>query len=223
LVSTHYTLRDIEGLDVDAYVIWVDTTVALPGLKEYVVETAEHYGWNLRILKPAKTFEEYALHKGMPKISARWCCYWLKLKPIMDFTSKLKHPRCEVTGLRREESRRRKDLAEYFWFPKGQVWKYAPLITWTYRDVSNYIRKHELKVNPIYRIIDSSGECICGVYTSTKALKIIRSLYPEFFKRFVDIEKQFRPRPRNPRSAFWRKKPLYAKDLWAQKPLTEWM
>jgi len=223
LVSTHYTLREVEGLDIDAYVVWVDTTVALPGIREYVEETCREHGWPLKILRPEKDFEAHALHKGMPRISARWCCYHLKLKPIMDFTSKLRHPRCEVTGLRREESKRRKDLAEYFWFPKGRVWKYAPLITWTHRDVSNYIKRHGLKVNPIYQIIDSSGECICGVYTSKRQLKIIRALYPEFFKRFVDIEQKFRPRLGKPRSAFWKKGALYAKDLWAQKTLEDFM
>jgi len=197
LVATHYTFSDIEdaGLNVERYVVHVDTTVALPGVQDYVREVARRLGWPLVILRPKVPFDELVRRWGMPTMRRRWCCYRLKLEPIRDFTRSLGSGiKCEVLGLRRAESVRRRNLGGSFLLQKGMfaVWKYAPIIGWTSEDVGRYIRRHRLPVNPIYRLIDSSGECWCGVYKSRWELEIAAAQFPDWFERFVRLEESFR-------------------------------
>jgi len=217
LTATHYTLSALEGVGgIESRVVFVDTTVSLPGVRDYVEETCRRLGWPLTVLHPKQSFWTLVEKKGMPRMRKRWCCYFLKLQPLYDYIKRLEHPRAFVTGLRREESRRRRDFTQWFWHKQGRFFNYAPIISWTKRDVNAYIRRHNLPVNPIYRLIDSSGECICGVYTSKRALKIIRGRFPKFFRRFVELEAGLK----FGRSAFWKSgKPLRARDLWAQQTL----
>ena len=216
LVATHFTFSQVEGLDVDSYVIWVDTGAAVPGVEEYVTGTAERLGWSLRILKPDVPFFERAKKWGAPTMRRRWCCYWQKLKPIMDFTKGLRPQRAEVTGLRREESRKRADLPELFYSRRTSTWKYAPIIAWTRTDVNHYVREYKLPLNPVAEIFGHSVECMCGVYASAKELRILRGRFPDFFKNFVELEESFE----RGGSVFWiRGRQFRAKDLLKQQTL----
>jgi len=193
LVATHYTLQRISGMeDLDRYVVFVNTGAALPGVIDYVREVAEIYGWPLRILKPKKSFWEQALVKGMPTMRRRWCCYHCKLKPIIDFVKPLRPQRAEVIGLRRAESKARSKLPQIIFKKQAWSWGYCPIIDWTDGQVAKYIRRHRLKVNPMYRILKHSGECLCGVYASLRELSIIRDRWPEWFHRFIELETRFR-------------------------------
>jgi len=141
LVSTHYTLSDIEDLQVNKVVVHVDTTCSLPGVQDYVREVAQRFGWNLRILRPKKSFWDLARRWGSPTMRRRWCCYYLKLEPIIRLVRELSRTGmvCEVLGLRREESSRRRNLPQFYSYwnrrYKYLTWKYAPIIDWSERDV----------------------------------------------------------------------------------------
>jgi len=215
LVATHYVLRAVEDMeDLDRYVVFVNTGVPVPGVLEYVREVADLYGWPLTVLSPDKSFEAYVLEKGMPTMRRRWCCYYLKLKPIVDFTKGLRPQRVEITGLRREESLRRRKMPEIYFAKRTWNWHYAPLIDWTDAQVASYLRKHNLWVNPLYKVLKHSGECLCGVYATMRELRILRRLYPEWFYQFVELESRFR----SGRAAFYlHGKPVYAKDIWNEK------
>jgi len=224
LCATHYTLSELsdlpELLKPTIYVVHVDTTVALPGVQDYVKEVCNRFNWPLVLLRPEKDFETEVQSKGMPSMRRRWCCFYLKLKPFMDFTAKLPPQRAEITGLRRAESIRRSKMKEVFYNRKGHVWKYAPIIDWSDDDIKHYIRKHNLPTSPVSKLIGHSGECLCGVFASVKSLNIIKANYPDFFNRFVELEKQFRS---GGAAFFLHNKPLRASDLMKQKCIEEWM
>jgi len=216
LVATHYWMENIKSLRVESVVVHVDTTVSLPGVQDYVREVCESQGWDLRILRPKEDFFSLALVKGMPTIKRRWCCYYLKLKPLYDYIKTVRQPRAFITGLRREESPRRASLSEWIWHKRGKCFNYAPIISWTGAQVEAYIRKHNLPVNPIYKLIKSSGECLCGVYASKKELRIVRGNFPDFFWQFVEIERRFK---REGAAFFFHGRPCRAFDFWVQKTL----
>jgi len=223
LVATHYTLLDVEDLGVDVYVIHVDTTCALPGVEEYIKSIAKELGWPLTILKPDVSFLDLAERWGMPTMRRRWCCYHLKLKPIIEFVKTLPGPRCEVTGLRRCESIRRRNLPEsYYIWKRGSVavWKYAPIIDWLDEDVNKYIKRFGLPVNPIYRLVNTSGECVCGVYTTPKKLDIIATHFPAWFQRFVELEQKSR---KHGAAFYLRNRPLKAANIASRRRLTDWV
>ena len=220
LVATHYTLSASEGFEsLDKYVVYVDTTVMCPGTTEFVKQVSAHYSWNLKILRPETDFWTLVGEKGypMPSMRRRWCCFKLKLEPIRNFVRDLNPQRAEVTGLRRDESIRRRKLPEVYYLKKSWVWKYAPIASWTEKDVLRYMTKHKLPMPPHYRL-GINETCLCGAFGSKKGMMIVKAQFPEFFQKFVDLEAQFK----SGGSAFYfDNKPQYAKDFLKQKTLDE--
>ena len=218
LVATHYVLNELKDVDIDKYVAHVDTTVMIPIAEPYVKDVCSQYGWNLKILKPEKSFwEEVADGMPMPSMRRRWCCGLLKLNPIRDFVKKLPPQRAEVTGLRSDESVRRKKmkLPEVFYLKSGRVWKYAAILSWTEKDVLRYIREHDLPMPPHYRL-GIKETCLCGAFSSKKQMMIVRAQFPEFFQKFVELEVKFKS---GGAAFYFQNKPQYAKDFLKQKTL----
>jgi len=191
LVSTHLGWNWTNKSKVFRKVIHVDTTVSLPKVQDYVKKVAKLYGWDLKILKPSKSFWELAEKKGMPTLNRRWCCEWLKLKPMFEYACSLKKPVVLfVLGLRRSESVRRSKMPD-LWKRKYRGWlffNYSPIMDWNNEDIKSYIGHYGLRINPLYDIIGHSGECICGVYASFKELQVIRANFPEFLEKFKKLE-----------------------------------
>jgi len=217
LVATHYFIEDTRGLDLEIKVLHVDTTIMLPGVEEYVRKIARSLGWNLVVLKPSLTFEEYVEKWGFPKPRARWCCYWLKLKPIKEYVSRFNGAKCQVTGLRRFESHRRKYFRYVVFDKKSLSWIYNPIVEWTDDQVEKYIEEHGLPEPPWYRV-GIKETCCCGVFKSLRELRILRAQYPEFYSRFVELESKMKSKG----SAFFvANRRIYAKDILRQKTLEE--
>ena len=222
LVSTHYVLSELDGFeshDIKKYVVFVDTTVMCPGTTEFVQKVADDYGWNLKILKPKIDFWTLVGAKGypMPSMRRRWCCYYLKLEPIKDFVQGLEPQRAEVTGLRREESFKRRKMPFIYYLRKGRVWKYAPIIDWTEKQVLRYMDEHSLPMPPHYKL-GIPETCLCGAYASKKIMENVRGQFPDFFQKFVKLEARFKSQGA---AFYFQNRPQYAKDFLKQKTLDE--
>jgi len=216
LVSTHFVLTELEDIDIDKYVVYVDTGVMIPITTEYVKDTCRQFGWNLKILHG--DFFEYVQKFGMPTMKRRWCCWYCKLRPIANFVKQLKPQRAEVTGLRRDESVRRQKLKnQVYYLRRGRVWKYAPILFWSEKDVLNYIKENNLPFPPHYRL-GLKETCQCGAFSSLKQLMILKGQFPELFQKFIELESNFRSKGA---CFFLKNKPIYARDLAKQKTLTE--
>jgi len=216
LAATHLVLSDVEGMDIDTYVVFVDTTVMIPIAEPFVRDVCSRYGWNLHVLKPAQSFWDQAETKGMPWVQRRWCCYGLKLQPIFDFIRPLPPQRGEVTGMRKDESRNRQEKIKYevAYDRRRRVnaWHYLPLKDWSNRDVLEYIKAHDLPMPPHYKL-GIKETCMCGAFSSKKEIEILRGQFPELFQKFVELEGKFR----KDWACFYDHKPVYAKELAKQK------
>ena len=211
LVATHYTLSSLDGEKVERHVVWVDTTVTIPGVREFVRRVARRYGWPLVELRPEEDFEDYALRFGMPSMFRRWCCYYLKLRPIFRYIKTLEGRVGEVVGMRREESRRRRRYPEVWRRPQGS-WVYSPILRWTEEEVEEYMRRNGLPVPPWYGM-GIEETCQCGVFASLRRMREVCRLYPEFFRRFVELERKFR----SGGACFYLKgRPYYAREIWEE-------
>ena len=214
LAMTHYVMSELEGIAIDKYVVYADTGVMLPTTTPFVEKVCKDFGWDLKIVYG--NFWNH-IEKGMPMPSMRrrWCCGICKLYPIRDFVKTLKPQRAEVTGLRKEESIRRRNLKELFYLRKSFVWKYAPILDWTEKQVLSYIRKNNLPMPPHY----SQGikeTCQCGAFGSKKQMMILKAQFPDLFKKFIDAEAKFKTKGA---AFYFQNKPVYAKDLAKQKTL----
>jgi len=125
----------------------------------------------------------------------------------------------QVLGLRTEESARRKKRGykKVYHDRRSLSWLYAPILEWTEKDVYHYLEQHNLPIAPYYKQ-GIKESCLCGAFSSKRELKIVRGLYPEFFRKFVELEARFK----SGGAAFWfGNKPCFARDLLKQKTLTE--
>jgi len=214
LATTHYMLSELEDVDIDKYVVWADTGVMLPIVEPYVRDVCEQFGWKLEIVSPAedKDFWTTAKKKGLPRVHRRWCCDPLKLKPIFEFTKKLSPQRGCTTGVRRDESIRRTKYLQVTYFKKT-YWLYHPIFDWTEKQVRAYIKSEHLPFPPQYKL-GLKETCMCGAFANKKEIMILKAQFPEFFQRFVELEKELKGY-----AAFNFGYPCYAKELAKQKTL----
>ena len=219
LVMTHYVLSQLRDVDVDKYVVHVDTGVMVPMTEEYVRKVADLYGWPLTVLKPEVDYWKYAARYGTPSPRRRWCCKYLKLKPISDFIRRLPPQRAELLGFRADEVERRRRIPQVRYRKKTKSWVYLPIRDWTMRDVLNYIRKHGLPDPPHYRL-GLRETCLCGVFAHKKEWMIIKAHFPDLFQKFVELEKH---RLKWGRTAFYDGGPLSAVELNKQSTLDRWI
>ena len=75
------------------------------------------------------------------------CCALRKVEPL---GRALKGKRAWITGLRREQSAGRTNIALEQWDEVHGLRKFNPLAHWSEDDVWDYIRDHEVPYNPLY-------------------------------------------------------------------------
>jgi len=220
LAMTHYVMSELETIDIAKYVVHADTTIMLPGVADFVHDVCQQYGWNLHIVYPEVDFwTEVRQGMPMPTMFRRWCCGKLKLEPICDFVKTLEPQRGNVLGLRHDESSRRKkkNYRTVFYLKKHGIWNYNPILEWSEKAVLRYLKEHALPMPPHYAL-GIKETCMCGAFSSKRQLQILKARFPDFFQKFVDLEKAFK---KGGAAFYFQNKPCYARDFLKQKTLDE--
>jgi 3'-phosphoadenosine 5'-phosphosulfate sulfotransferase (PAPS reductase)/FAD synthetase len=190
LCSMVYTKEVVEayGVECELRALHVDTGISLPGVKDYVREVCSEIGIELIVVRPEKTFEEYVERFGIPNWYRRWCCSYLKIEPIKRYLMAVDGDKLLVDGVRRAESSKRSKYAIMYWYIRFPCPTVSPILYWTDEGVRSFIRARRLPVNPVYNVLNKSGECMCGAHSSEKEFLLIKEHYPEFFRRLIEIE-----------------------------------
>ena len=92
------------------------------------------------------------------------CCGIRKVEPLR---RALANVDAWMTGLRREQSITRSNLETFEWDEINQKIKINPLIDWSLEDVRQYIKEHNVDVNPLHAKGFVSISCSC----CTRAIK----------------------------------------------------
>lgn len=69
------------------------------------------------------------------------CCHIRKVEPL---SRALKDTKVWITGLRREQSENREQMPVVEWDEGRQLYKFNPLLNWTYQDVLDYLQKNKV-------------------------------------------------------------------------------
>jgi len=161
--------------------VFCDTTIEFKETIDYVKEVSLFYGIDIKILRPPASFFEYIKKFGLPSMQLRWCCDILKFSPLAEYARK-NSVSSFITGLRSNESKKRRKYQVISKNPLIDVRQINPIIDWTEKEVWDYIRKYSLPINPIYKLgIDRSG-CWACPYTSKSRWKIVKRKYPHLVK-----------------------------------------
>ncbi len=117
----------------------------------------------------AKEVETYVAEKGINGFyhsveNRKKCCEIRKVKPL---NRALEGARVWITGLRAEQSENREHMPILEWDVQRNLYKFNPLIRWTYEDVLSYIETHKVQELPLHK----QGFISVGCKPCTRAIE----------------------------------------------------
>ena len=115
---------------------------------ELLSQNNARYGTKTQVYFPdSEDVEKYVNEKGINAFfhsveNRKECCYIRKVKPL---NRALEGAKIWITGLRSEQSENRENMKMIEWDDDRKLFKFNPLIHWTYQDVLNYIEQHNVQ------------------------------------------------------------------------------
>lgn len=137
---------------------------------ELLDKTNARYKLNIQVYFPeASDVEKYVNEKGINAFyesveNRKECCFIRKVKPL---NRALQGAKVWITGLRAEQSDNRKDMKMLEWDETRQLYKFNPLIHWTYRQMIDYIKENNIPYNPLH----DKGFVSIGCAPCTRAIE----------------------------------------------------
>jgi phosphoadenylyl-sulfate reductase (thioredoxin) len=135
------------GLPIDIFTL--DTGLLFPETYDLWERLQQRYGVVIRAARPERTVGEQAADEG-PELWLRnpdRCCELRKLQPqraaIHGFDA-------WITAIRRDQTAERAEAPVVGWDGRFEVVKVNPLVRWTADEISAYIRRFDVPVNPMH-------------------------------------------------------------------------
>ncbi len=135
------------------HVPWVDTLFLDTGYHfAETIGTRDAVEASMRLtvvdVTPEQTVAEQDADHGKDLFSSNpaLCCQLRKVEPL---TRSLSGYEAWITGVRRDEGPTRADTPWVTWDAKNGLVKVNPLASWTFDDVLDYARDHDIIVNPL--------------------------------------------------------------------------
>jgi len=148
----------------------IDTGRLFNETYELLDRTNARYKKKIQVYFPeAADVEEFAVNKGINSFyesvdNRKECCHIRKVKPL---NRALKGAAVWITGLRAEQSNNRHDMPMIEWSEEKMLYKFNPLIKWTYADMMDYINKFNVPYNRLH----DKGFISIGCAPCTRAIE----------------------------------------------------
>jgi len=148
----------------------IDTGRLFNETYELLDRTNARYKKNIQVYFPeAADVEEFVVNKGINSFyesvdNRKECCHIRKVKPL---NRALKGAAVWITGLRAEQSNNRHDMPMIEWSEEKMLYKFNPLIKWTYADMMDYINKFNVPYNRLH----DKGFISIGCAPCTRAIE----------------------------------------------------
>ena len=176
--------------------VHIDTTISIRQTREYIRRYAEWLGAELTVIRPEKTFREYAEKFGMwPGLYPqrfRWCYRHLKLQPLIKYIHEnYSEGDLVVMGVRKSESRFRDKFYTATFFTrdygsvKAKVW--APLLYVDEPTLVRLISQFKIPPNPVWRF-GFSGECLCLAGSPLGNIALVLRYFPEEARELLEVD-----------------------------------
>jgi phosphoadenosine phosphosulfate reductase len=137
---------------------------------ELLDRTMARYKKPVHVYFPDATdVEEFVAGKGINSFyesveNRKACCFIRKVKPL---NRALEGAKVWITGLRAEQSDNRHDMRMVEWLPDRKMYKFNPLIHWTYDEMISYIKEFNVPYNPLH----DKGFISIGCAPCTRAIE----------------------------------------------------
>lgn len=132
--------------------------------------TLERYHSKIKVYYPqTEKVEKLMTEKGPFSFyssieNRKECCFIRKVEPLK---RALKGNLIWITGIRAEQSDNRSDMKNVEWDDSNQIFKFHPLLNWSFNDVKTYINKNNIPYNSLH----DEGFVSIGCSPCTRAIK----------------------------------------------------
>jgi phosphoadenosine phosphosulfate reductase len=148
----------------------IDTGRLFNETYELLDRTTARYKKPVQVYFPeASDVESMVMAKGINSFyesvdNRKECCHLRKVKPL---NRALEGAKVWITGLRAEQSNNRQQMPMIEWAEDRQLYKFNPLIRWTYLEMMNYINQHNIPYNRLH----DKGFISIGCAPCTRAIE----------------------------------------------------
>lgn len=137
---------------------------------DLIERTNARYKTSLKVYFPdAADVETFVTEKGVNSFyesveNRKECCFIRKVKSL---NRALVGAKVWITGLRAEQSDNRKEMPIVEWDEARQLYKFNPLINWSYEELLKYIADNNVPYNPLH----DKGFISIGCAPCTRAIE----------------------------------------------------
>jgi phosphoadenosine phosphosulfate reductase len=137
---------------------------------ELLEKTSLRYKTPIQVCFPdASDVQQYVNEKGINAFyesveNRKECCFIRKVKSL---NKALEGAKVWITGLRAEQSDNRKDMPMVEWDEQRQLYKYNPLLHWSFDEMIYYINENKVPYNPLH----DKGFVSIGCAPCTRAIE----------------------------------------------------
>ena len=137
---------------------------------ELIDRTRARYKIPIEVFFPqANEVEKLVTEKGFTSFyesveNRKECCHIRKVEPL---NRALDGAKIWITGLRSEQSANRQQMSLLEWSEEKQLHKFNPLINWSFDEMMDYIKKHNVPYNPLH----DKGFVSIGCLPCTRAIE----------------------------------------------------
>ena len=156
--------------DLPVKIFTLDTGRLFNETYELLDRTTARYRKPIEVFFPdASDVEEFVNTRGINSFyesveSRKACCFIRKVKPL---ERALKGAKVWITGLRSEQSNNRQEMPMIEWSEEKQLYKFNPLIHWSYEDMISYINEFNVPYNRLH----DKGFISIGCAPCTRAIE----------------------------------------------------
>jgi phosphoadenosine phosphosulfate reductase len=164
-IASSFGAEDVALIDIaarvrpDIRVFTLDTNFLFAETYELIGKIEQKYGIRVECVKSLYTPDEQAAQFG-PKlwnIDPNRCCSLRKVEPLK---AKLAGLAAWTTGIRRDQAPTRANAKKIEWDKAFGLVKLNPLADWTWENVWEYIREHDVPYNPLHEQNYPSIGCV---------------------------------------------------------------
>jgi phosphoadenosine phosphosulfate reductase len=133
-------------------------------------KTLSRYGIPIETMYPdASKVEQLMSQKGPMSMydsveNRKECCFIRKVEPL---NRALAGQKVWITGIRAEQSNNRHDMPQVEWDEAHQLFKFHPLLHWSFEQVKQYVTDHRVPYNPLH----DKGFVSIGCQPCTRAIQ----------------------------------------------------
>lgn len=156
--------------DLPVKIFTIDTGRLFNETYELLDRTTARYKKPIQVYFPETAeVETFVAEKGINSFyesvdNRKQCCYIRKVIPL---NRALKGAKVWITGLRAEQSDNRQQMPMIEWAEDKQLYKFNPLIRWSYDEMISYINEHNVPYNRLH----DKGFISIGCAPCTRAIE----------------------------------------------------